>query len=175
MPDHVARFLSLLFLCAGILVARPVAADCPYAPGERCVRIGRPTVYGDFNGDGKVITDGNPVETDDLYVFDECIYQQTPCQGRAEWRWDVPAEAAQGRGKGESKPVRPAQAGRAPANVRRGRRARAEGALITLARDPAGCEQARREQARKMTRARRLDYQQRRQLDDALRLACQSP
>ena len=103
------------------------------------------------------------------------VYQQTPCQGRAEWRWDVPAETAQARGKGESKPARPAQAGRAPANVRRGRRARAEGALITLARDPAGCEQVRREQARKMTRARRLDYQQRRQLDDALRLACQSP
>lgn len=103
------------------------------------------------------------------------VYQQTPCQGRAEWRWDVPAEVAQARGKGESKPARPAQAGRAPATVRRGRRARAEGALITLARDPAGCERARREQARKMTRARRLDYQQRRQLDDALRLACQAP
>ncbi len=103
------------------------------------------------------------------------VYQQTPCQGRAEWRWDVPAEAAQARGKGESKPARPAQAGAPKSNVRRGRRGQAEGALITLARDPAGCEQARREQARKMTRARRLDYQQRRQLDDALRLACQSP
>jgi len=103
------------------------------------------------------------------------VYQQTPCQGRAEWRWDVPPEAAQARGKAESKPARPAQAGRAQNSVRRGRRARAEGALITLARDPAGCEQARREQARKMTRARRMDYQQRRQLDDALRLACQSP
>lgn len=103
------------------------------------------------------------------------VYQQTPCQGRAEWRWDVPAEAVQARGKGESKPVRPAQAGRAAGTVRRGRRGSAKGALITLARDPAGCEQARREQARKMARARRLDYQQRRQLDDALRLACQSP
>ncbi|AWH37463.1 hypothetical protein C1929_12210 [Stenotrophomonas sp. ZAC14D1_NAIMI4_6] len=106
------------------------------------------------------------------------VYQQTPCQGRAEWRWDVPAEAAQPRGSGEVAPsrvARPTQPGRASGRTTRGRSGRSEGALITLERDPAGCQQARREQARKMTRARRLDYQQRRQLDDALRLACQQP
>ena len=106
------------------------------------------------------------------------VYQQTPCQGRAEWRWDVPAEQSRSRSgteataKGAGRGVRSA---RPAARSVRGSRGRAQGALISLARDPAGCEQARREQARVMTRTRRLDYQQRRQLEDALRLACQPP
>jgi len=106
------------------------------------------------------------------------VYQQTPCQGRAEWRWDVPAEQSRSRSgteataKGGGRGVRSARpAGRSV----RGPRGRAQGALIILASDPAGCEQARREQARVMTSTRRLDYQKRRQLGDALRLACQPP
>lgn len=102
------------------------------------------------------------------------VYQQTPCQGRAEWRWDVPADASQSRGVAAAEPERQQGPGKAGAQ-RRGRTGRAQGALITVARDPAGCEQARREQTRVLSRTRRLDYQQRRQLDDALRLACQPP
>ncbi|HDS0950860.1 TPA: hypothetical protein QDZ34_003313 [Stenotrophomonas maltophilia] len=100
------------------------------------------------------------------------VYQQTPCQGRAEWRWDVPAEASDARG------------GSAPASARkteqrdsvrpaRGRGSAAQAALITLARDPAGCERARSQHAKVLARPARLDYLQRRQLDDAVRAACQ--
>lgn len=103
------------------------------------------------------------------------VYQQTPCQGRAEWRWDVPAEAARARGSVEATPARAARAGRAAGTIPRRRGGRAAGALIPLVRDPAGCEQARRAKARRMTQAGRLDYLQRRQLDDALHLACQPP
>ncbi|MGE6333514.1 hypothetical protein [Stenotrophomonas sp. NPDC077659] len=102
------------------------------------------------------------------------VYQQTPCQGRAEWRWDVPADASQSRGVEAAAPARQAKPPSA-GTPRRARSSGALGALITLARDPAGCQQGRREQARVMARTRRLDYQQRRQLDDALRLACQPP
>jgi hypothetical protein len=49
------------------------------------------------------------------------VYQQTPCQGRAAWRWEVPAEQSLSRGaaapgpapKPSARPRRAAGAGRA--------------------------------------------------------------
>lgn len=95
------------------------------------------------------------------------VYQQTPCQGRAEWRWEVPQ-------------ARPSAGGaaidadsRAHATPRTRRRpARAQGALITISADPAACDRARRQRGRVLAKARRLDFVQRRQLDDLVHDAC---
>ncbi|WP_075677873.1 hypothetical protein [Stenotrophomonas sp. TD3] len=95
------------------------------------------------------------------------VYQQTPCQGRAAWRWEVPEEQSMSRG-----PVVPAVTPSKPS--RRPRRAtRAQGALITISTDAAACERARRQRERELLKRRRLDFVQRRQLDDAVYDACQ--
>ncbi|HIE1098800.1 hypothetical protein [Stenotrophomonas maltophilia] len=94
------------------------------------------------------------------------VYQQTPCQGRAAWRWEVPME--QSRSRGAAPP-----AADAPKPSRRSRRsASAKGALITLSADPAACERARRQRQTALAKGRRLDFVQRRQLDDAVYDAC---
>lgn len=95
------------------------------------------------------------------------VYQQTPCQGRAEWRWEVPAEDAAARAAPSA-----AAAPAPPRTPRRPARGHAQGAMIPLAADPAGCERARRRQVTALAGTRRLDYLQRRQLDDAVRAAC---
>ncbi|MDQ7279524.1 hypothetical protein O0J73_02010 [Stenotrophomonas sp. Sm6012] len=94
------------------------------------------------------------------------VYQQTPCQGRAEWRWEVPAEQSLSRGPG------PAAATPAPARRRASRRGRARAALIPISADPRACERARQQRGKALARARRLDFVQRRQLDDAVHDAC---
>lgn len=95
------------------------------------------------------------------------VYQQTPCQGRAEWRWEVPSVESKARGPLPSA-VPPARRGA----TRTPRRGRAQGALISITADPRGCEQAHQQQVKTLAKPRRLDYLQRRQLDDAVREAC---
>ncbi|HEL3783851.1 TPA: hypothetical protein UM046_001610 [Stenotrophomonas maltophilia] len=95
------------------------------------------------------------------------VYQQTPCQGRAAWRWDVPAEQSLSRGA-----VVPAVTPSKPSRRQR-RVARAQGALITISTDAAACERARRKREQALLKRRRLDFVQRRQLDDAVYGACQ--
>ncbi|WP_432592073.1 hypothetical protein [Stenotrophomonas maltophilia] len=95
------------------------------------------------------------------------VYQQTPCQGRAAWRWEVPAEQSLSRGA-----VVPAVTPPKPSRRLR-RAARAQGALITISTDAAACERARRQRERELLKRRRLDFVQRRQLDDAVYGACQ--
>ncbi|MEN5274893.1 hypothetical protein [Stenotrophomonas lactitubi] len=95
------------------------------------------------------------------------VYQQTPCQGRAEWRWEVPSVESKARGPLPSA-VPPARRGA----TRTPRRGRAQGALISITADPRGCEQARQQQVKTLAKPRRLDYLQRRQLGDAVREAC---
>ncbi|WP_295575710.1 hypothetical protein [Stenotrophomonas maltophilia] len=94
------------------------------------------------------------------------VYQQTPCQGRAAWRWEVPREQSLSRGAA----VPAVEAPKPPGRTRRG--ARAQGALITLSTDPAACARARRQRQAKLAQGRRLDFVQRRQLDDAVYDAC---
>lgn len=101
----------------------------------------------------------------------QVVYQQTPCQGRAEWRWEVPAEASRARAAAPPERAR-ASAPRAPRAPAARARRRAQGAWIPLVADPVGCERARRRQITALARPRRLDYLQRRQLDDAVRMAC---
>jgi hypothetical protein len=93
------------------------------------------------------------------------VYQQTPCQGRAEWRWEVAAEpgpssAAAVTERRESRPK--------PAAMPR----RAQAALIAISADPGGCDRARRQRQAALARRVRLDLVQRRQLDDAVYDAC---
>jgi len=95
------------------------------------------------------------------------VYQQTPCQGRAEWRWEVPSAESKARGPLPSA-VPPARS----ATTRTPRRGRAQGALISITADPQACERARQQQVKALAKPRRLDYLQRRQLDDAVREAC---
>ena len=95
------------------------------------------------------------------------VYQQTPCQGRAEWRWEVPAVESKARGPLPTA-VQPARRGA----TRTPRRGRAQGALISITADPQACERARQQQVKTLAKPRRLDYLQRRQLDDAVRDAC---
>ncbi|PZT04094.1 hypothetical protein A7X87_11860 [Stenotrophomonas maltophilia] len=95
------------------------------------------------------------------------VYQQTPCQGRAAWRWDVPAEQSLSRGA-----VAPAASTPKP-SPRPRRAARAHGALITISTDAAACERARRDREQALLKRRGLDFVQRRQLDDAVYGACQ--
>ncbi|XFC39369.1 hypothetical protein ACEF39_002384 [Stenotrophomonas indicatrix] len=95
------------------------------------------------------------------------VYQQTPCQGRAEWRWEVPAVESKARGPLPAA-VQPARRGA----TRMPRRGRAQGALISITADPQACERARQQQVKTLAKPRRLDYLQRRQLDDAVREAC---
>ncbi|HCT28644.1 MAG TPA: hypothetical protein DIW85_20870 [Stenotrophomonas sp.] len=95
------------------------------------------------------------------------VYQQTPCQGRAAWRWDVPAEQSLSRGA-----VAPAVTPPKPSRRQR-RFARAQGALITISTDAAACDRARRQREQALLKRRRLDFVQRRQLDDAVYAACQ--
>ena len=95
------------------------------------------------------------------------VYQQTPCQGRAEWRWEVPSVESKARGPLPSA-VPPARS----ATTRTPRRGRAQGALISITADPQACDRARQQQVRTLAKPRRLDYLQRRQLDDAVREAC---
>lgn len=92
------------------------------------------------------------------------VYQQTPCQGRAAWRWDVPAEQSLSRGA-----VVPAVTPSKPSR----RAVRAQGALITISTDAAACERVRRQRGQALLKRRRLDFVQRRQLDDAVYDACQ--
>jgi hypothetical protein len=98
---------------------------------------------------------------------DQPVYQQTPCQGRAEWRWEVPAVESRARGPTPSV-IRPARS----AATRTPRRGRVQGALISITADPQACDRARQQQVKTLTKPRRLDYLQRRQLDDAVREAC---
>ncbi|MCX2895028.1 hypothetical protein ORG27_15720 [Stenotrophomonas lactitubi] len=98
---------------------------------------------------------------------DQPVYQQTPCQGRAEWRWEVPAVESRARGPTPSV-IRPARS----AATRTPRRGRAQGALISITADPQACDRARQQQVKTLAKPRRLDYLQRRQLDDAVREAC---
>ncbi|MCO7472611.1 hypothetical protein NJG16_21285 [Stenotrophomonas maltophilia] len=95
------------------------------------------------------------------------VYQQTPCQGQAEWRWEVPAVESKARGPLPAA-VQPARRGA----TRTPRRGRAQGALISITADPQACERARQQQVKTLAKPRRLDYLQRRQLDDAVRDAC---
>lgn len=95
------------------------------------------------------------------------VYQQTPCQGRAEWRWEVPSAESKARGPLPSA-VPPARS----AATRTPRRERAQAALISITADPQACDRARQQQVRTLAKPRRLDYLQRRQLDDAVREAC---
>lgn len=95
------------------------------------------------------------------------VYQQTPCQGEAEWRWEVPSAESKARGPLPSA-VQPARS----ATRRTPRRGRAQGALISIMADPQACERAREQQVKTLAKPRRLDYLQRRQLDDAVREAC---
>lgn len=95
------------------------------------------------------------------------VYQQTPCEGRAEWRWEVPAMESKARGPTPSV-IRPARS----AATRTPRRGRAQGALISITADPQACDRARQQQVKTLAKPRRLDYLQRRQLDDAVREAC---
>ncbi|TDB35764.1 hypothetical protein TEP_08000 [Stenotrophomonas sp. TEPEL] len=95
------------------------------------------------------------------------VYQQTPCQGRAEWRWEVPGSESKARGPLPSA-VPPARS----ATTRTPRRGRAQGALISITVAPQACERARQQQVKALAKPRRLDYLQRRQLDDAVREAC---
>ncbi|MBH1628673.1 hypothetical protein I5U62_17260 [Stenotrophomonas maltophilia] len=94
------------------------------------------------------------------------VYQQTPCQGRAAWRWDVPAE--QSLSRGAAAPVVPAP--KASARPRRAPRAR--GALITISSDAVACPRARRQREQALLKRRRTDFVQRRQWDDAVHDAC---
>ncbi|WP_343651262.1 hypothetical protein [Stenotrophomonas sp.] len=86
------------------------------------------------------------------------VYQQTPCQGQAEWKWQVPAETSSARPAIQSATARP----------RKRRAEAAQAVLIPIERDPAGCRRARQRRAD----ALRPDYLQQRQLDDAVRAAC---
>lgn len=95
------------------------------------------------------------------------VYQQTPCQGRAEWRWEVPAVESKARGPLPAS-VQPARSGARPTP----RRGRAQGGVISITADPQACERARQQQVKTLAKPRRLDYLQRRQLDDAVREAC---
>jgi hypothetical protein len=73
------------------------------------------------------------------------VYQQTPCQGRAAWRWEVPAEQSLSRGarsRSRHRSVRP------PAAC-----VRAQGALITISTDAAACERARQQRGRRCSSA----------------------
>ncbi|EMT5435143.1 MULTISPECIES: DUF4124 domain-containing protein [Stenotrophomonas] len=97
------------------------------------------------------------------------VYQQTPCQGRAEWRWEVPEEQSLSRG-----PVtKAARAGSAvlapPRTVRSGR---AHAVLIPISTDPRACERARQHRGNVLARNKQLHFLQRRQLDDAVYDAC---
>ncbi|MGF6416602.1 hypothetical protein ABH900_000063 [Stenotrophomonas sp. AN71] len=94
------------------------------------------------------------------------VYQQTPCPGRAQWRWEVPAEQSLSRG------VAPPAAA-TPKSPRRSRRvARAQGAVITISTDAVACQRVRRQREQTLLKRRRLDFVQRRQLDDAVHEAC---
>ncbi|PTS74197.1 hypothetical protein DBR33_21515 [Stenotrophomonas sp. HMWF022] len=95
------------------------------------------------------------------------VYQQMPCQGQAEWRWEVPAVESKARGPLPAA-VQPARRGA----KRTPRRGRAQGVLISITADPQACERARQQQVKTLAKPRRLDYLQRRQLDDAVREAC---
>ncbi|KRG51932.1 hypothetical protein [Stenotrophomonas beteli] len=95
------------------------------------------------------------------------VYQQTPCPGRAAWRWEIPAEQSLPRGA-----VAPAITPVKPSHRQR-RAARAQGALITISADAAACDRARRQREQALLKRRRLDFVQRRQLDDAVHAACQ--
>ena len=94
------------------------------------------------------------------------VYQQTPCQGRAEWRWEVAAEPGPSSGAAvtESRESRPKPAAMPPR--------RAQAALIAISADPGGCDRARRQRQAALARRVRLDLVQRRQLDDAVYDAC---
>ncbi|EML7990329.1 hypothetical protein D7Y24_03545 [Stenotrophomonas maltophilia] len=94
------------------------------------------------------------------------VYQQTPCQGRAEWRWEVPAEPPS-TGASAAKAASPASM--RPRVVQQ-RRARA--ALIAISADPAACERARQHRGKVLANGKRMDFVQRRQLDDAVHEAC---
>jgi len=97
------------------------------------------------------------------------VYQQTPCQGRAEWRWEVPAEASRSRGP---LPKAAKAASAVPARPRSVRSGRAHAALIPISTDPTACERARQQRGKALAKADRLDFVQRRQLDDAVHDAC---
>ncbi|MFV7454143.1 hypothetical protein ACNPMX_04950 [Stenotrophomonas maltophilia] len=94
------------------------------------------------------------------------VYQQTPCQGRAEWRWEVPPEPPS-TGATMAKPASPASS--RPRVVQQGR---ARAALIPISTDPAACEHARQQRGKALAQAKRLDFVKRRQLDDAVHDAC---
>ncbi|MBA0395091.1 hypothetical protein D7U98_06685 [Stenotrophomonas maltophilia] len=94
------------------------------------------------------------------------VYQQTPCQGRAEWRWEVPVEQSSSRG------VEAKAAGPVTSKPRAVRPSGARAALISIRRDPAACDRARQQREKALAKRTRLDFVQRRQLDDAVYDAC---
>lgn len=94
------------------------------------------------------------------------VYQQTPCQGRAEWRWEVPVEQSLSRG------VEAKAAGPVTSKPRAVRPSGARAALISIRSDPAACDRARQQREKALAKRTRLDFVQRRQLDDAVYDAC---
>ncbi|ACF52033.1 hypothetical protein [Stenotrophomonas maltophilia] len=93
------------------------------------------------------------------------VYQQTPCQGRAEWRWEVPVEQSLSRGvEAKAAPV--------TSKPRAVRPSAARAALISIRSDPAACDRARQQREKALAKRTRLDFVQRRQLDDAVYDAC---
>lgn len=94
------------------------------------------------------------------------VYQQTPCHGHAEWRWEVPAEPLSTGGTA-AKAVNPA-----PSRPRVVQQGRARAALISISADPAACERARQQRGKVLANGKRMDFVRRRQLDDAVHEAC---
>ncbi|MBA0448256.1 hypothetical protein [Stenotrophomonas maltophilia] len=97
------------------------------------------------------------------------VYQQTPCQGHAEWRWEVPVEPPLSRRPQPRTESATRAASTRPRAVQSGR---GRAALIPISTDPAACERARTQRTKMLARAKRLDLVQRRQLDDAVYDAC---
>lgn len=94
------------------------------------------------------------------------VYQQTPCQGRAEWRWEVPVDQSLSRG------VETRVADSVTPKPRVVRRSGGRAALISIRSDPAACDRARQQREKALARNTRLDFVQRRQMDDAVYDAC---
>ncbi|KAF1016787.1 MAG: hypothetical protein GAK31_00045 [Stenotrophomonas maltophilia] len=104
------------------------------------------------------------------------VYQQMPCPGQAEWRWEIPAEPPRPKVKTAPVPARPPAYRRSPRTALHRSLPEAaagvRGAVIGWAREPRRCDEARRWRAQQLGSSTRLDYLQQRQLDDAVHAAC---
>lgn len=125
---------------------------------------------------GLILADAASAQTNVYKCVDGAhpVYQQTPCQGRAQWRWEVPAAESLPRSAPSPGPraVRSKRGRAGPAAATRARTAAAQGALIAISADPAACARARQRRAELLGKGHRLDFLQRRQLDDAVFDAC---